>query len=614
MSFQPRPYQAAAAEAVRETWADKPDQGALLVMATGTGKTETGLHICVRECLEQGGRVVWLAHRQELLDQPYQRLVRWWPKHGFRSGVVQANRDAADARTVFASFQTLANEKRLAQLLRFGRPDLLVVDEAHHSVSPTFLEVIRQLRGPHTRVLGLTATPDRDDDRPLAELWRIVFSYDVVDAIRDGWLVPPWASVVALPALDLAQVSGRRDYDDAELGEALLKAHVVEHTVAALQAVTHQAERLPDRDQAAPLETRGRSWLVFTATVEQARLTAEALTEAGMAARYVHADTPDAERRMVARLFGTKVQIICNAGIFTEGTDLPRCCGILLARPTKSKTLFIQMVGRGLRLHDPAWDPSWGPMNARDPRYRGDADCLIIDLAGATLEHDLVGAPLLLADGCQHDWKPAPEGKGYCTRCDATLSCWAAHEATGGRSGTHTWVDRDGEVVCAYCERGQCPDAPGARHLFQPEPPAGRKCMYCGLSVANPLSSLVGQRRREPTDDTAFVRLEGLEPEAWAVDVEPHGLLLLVGSRTDERWSTVWVSPNGGSRELTPAPVEGWHAWAIGKDLVVRRSRRRFDARRGGEVFGGHPSDDEREAVRRRAAELAVQLGVARWS
>ena len=232
----PRIYQLRAHQAAREAWDE--GQGAMLVMATGTGKTASALHIAVEDFLSEGHRVVWLAHREELLNQPMDTLARWWPHHRHRGGIVQAGRDAPDAQIVFASVATLAVPSRLEAVLRHGRPALLVVDECHHSTSPSQKAAIEALRGPQTRLLGLTATPDREDGADLSALWTVAYSYGMTDAVRDGVLLPPYTAVAPLPELDLSAVSGRRDYDDAELGAALMKAHVVEHTVLVMGQTT----------------------------------------------------------------------------------------------------------------------------------------------------------------------------------------------------------------------------------------------------------------------------------------------------------------------------------------------------------------------------------------
>lgn len=602
-----RPYQYEAHQRVVETWQETPDKGALLVMATGCGKTATGLHICVEEALSKGERVLWLAHREELVKQPYQALIKGWPKFGLRgAGIVQAGRDAPDAQIVFASMMTLAQPARMERYLAHGAPTLVVVDEAHHAPSPAYTAVLDQFVALGARRLGLTATPEREDGKDLGDSWEIAFSYAIVDAIAGGWLVEPYAAVHELPELDLSKVGGRRDYDDAELGDALLKAHVVEHTVEALSKI-HTAERLPWRDDTRLIAPKGRSVIVFTATVEQARLTAEALCRAGWVARHISGDTPTADRDRLLKQFASgKIEVLCNCAILTEGTDLPRCDAIAFARPTKSWALYVQIIGRGLRLFD------------------GKRDCLVIDLAGATKLHDLVSAPVLIGgsacpkslDGRHVFEAVTGSEKARCSCCGARRSCWLAILAGG--DGAHEWTESG---RCRHCQKAQCEGSPTLMHDLIPHPGHMRACIHCEVTIRDPLASLLGKRGEESKDDTRFVRVgypgrgntfTDLSPETWAVDLGDHGFLLIVGDRKAGLWSPLWV-PNRGRRPrpLTDGQVDARLAWAIGKD-VVRKASRSFDRRLGKEVFGGQATEFDAERARGKARELVLRLGVAK--
>ena len=140
--FAVRPYQEAAKAAYL---AHAGPKGGMLVMATGTGKTATA-HYIATDWFARGQRVVWLAHREELLKQPLKALHRWWPQYS--GGIVQAGKNNPGAQIVYASKDTLRNPKRMEEVLSYGYPDLLIVDECHHSPSPTYSKVIAGLRGP----------------------------------------------------------------------------------------------------------------------------------------------------------------------------------------------------------------------------------------------------------------------------------------------------------------------------------------------------------------------------------------------------------------------------------------------------------------------------------
>ena len=357
-----RPYQEEAATSARETW--KTNRSALVVLPTGCGKTIMALSVAAA-AREKDFRVLWLAHRQELLTQPARAFEAVWPELAEDSGIVQANRNDAHAGTVFASIDTVRNPARLDEILGHGSPMLVVCDEAHHSMAKSWQNVLNRIdesaeRQPYR--LGLTATPERTDGKHLGKMWEVAYSYSMLDAIDEGYLVPINSVTEYLEDLDLSEVAGSGDYNAEELGKALLKASVVEHTVDAINR-----------------NAKGRKVLLFTATVEQARLTSEALSEAGWRSDFVSGETAADRRKQVLSDFESgNIDVICNCAVLTEGTDLPVADCIVVARPTRSKPLYIQMVGRGLRLSP------------------GKDDCLVIDLAGATEEHNLVQAPVLI--------------------------------------------------------------------------------------------------------------------------------------------------------------------------------------------------------------------------
>lgn len=369
MTVALRPYQVEAAAAVQAQFRLTRDVGAMLVMATGCGKTVTGLNMAQATLARPGGRrVLWLAHRNELVSQPVRALCRGWPEWTREAGIVQASQSQDGRRFVAASVDTLAMDGRLERYLAHGVPALVIWDEAHHSSAPKQRELRERLAaaGPCWH-LGLTATPE---GLGLAELWRIVYSYDIRDAQRAGYLLRENIVVDRLPDLE------ERDFaTDEEEGAALLLAGVVEHTVRSMLA-----------------RAQGRHSLVFTATVEQAQLTAAALSDAGFRAAWVSGNTGRTLRAQLLRRFERgDLDALVNAAVLTEGTDLPRCDAVVLARSCKSRVLYVQTVGRGLRPYGPAQE------GFRVGVDREQQDCLVLDLAGASLEHDdLRIAPVLL--------------------------------------------------------------------------------------------------------------------------------------------------------------------------------------------------------------------------
>ena len=561
-TFQIRAYQERAHAAIEEAWAEG-SRGAMIVMATGTGKTATALSLVV-QYLRQGKRVAWLAHREELLTQPRDTVAKFWPDLLPEVGIVQADRDQPEAQLVLASTATLAaSPHRVDAILRHGPIHVLVVDEAHHSTSPTHQAAMGALDA--EKSLGLTATPDREDGADLSERWEIVFSYSIIEAIRDGALVEPWAAVERLPDLDLSRVSGRRDYDDGELGAELLRAGVVRHTVDTLSR-SLEFSRLPDRDLLARKSAEGGAVLVFTATVEQARRTAEALREAGWKARHVSGKTPKLERRRLLKAFQRGViDVLCNAAVLTEGTDLPRASVVVLGRPTRSWSLFVQMVGRGLRL------------------YPGKDRCLVIDLAGATQVHSLVSAPVLIGgsrcpespDGV-HQFTPDenPQDGAKCDHCKRRVSC-------GVLLAGHEWGE---DSRCTACERAQCVDSDDRRHHWTPVEDFKRQCIDCGATVPDPLAGMAKKRDPEAVE-ADWVKVRNVAPETWVVDCGDYGLLFV--SRRRPGWMPLWLVKGGRKpRPLAAEPIHKSQVRAYADDLARRTAK--ADAARAG-WKGGRP-------------------------
>jgi len=350
-----RPYQNEALAAV-EAAAARGVRRALLVMATGLGKTIVFAELIRR----RAGRALVLVHRDELVRQAVEKLGLVAPLASL--GVVKAERDDVDAETIVASVQTLARDARLRRL----RPDFdtVIVDEAHHLAADTYQRVLGHLRvgaddGPLG--LGVTATPERGDGQPLAG-WEIVYRKDILHGIREGYLCDLRAVQVRLAA-DFGTLHVRAgDFVDREAEALLLDAAAPEHTVAAYQ------EHAP-----------GRKALIFTPTVRVAHEMAKAFQGAGVAAEAIDAGTPlEVRREVLARFHAGTVRVIANCAVLTEGFDEPSVDAVIVARPTRSRLLYVQMLGRGTRL------------------YPGKGDCLVIDVVGATDRHDLMTAAQVL--------------------------------------------------------------------------------------------------------------------------------------------------------------------------------------------------------------------------
>lgn len=318
------------------------------------------------------GRTLILAHRDELISQAAAKVLEVWPTA--EVGVVKAERDEHAAPVVVASVQTLARPARLGRLVGAMDPavslhpappfGLVVVDECHHAAAESYKAILAGLRagepdGP--LLLGVSATLDRGDGVALAGIFdRVVFEYSILWGINAGYLSDLRGLRVKVAALDMGSVKkSRGDYEAGSAGAVLLDAGAPEAIVQAWR------EHAPDRRT-----------LVFTPTVEMARVTADVFAQAGVAAGWVSGETPLEERRASLRAFDRgDLQVMVNCMVLTEGYDAPRTDCVVVARPTKSRALYTQMVGRGTR------------------RHPDKVDCLILDVVGATEEHSLVVLP-----------------------------------------------------------------------------------------------------------------------------------------------------------------------------------------------------------------------------
>jgi len=335
---------------------------AAVVLPTGEGKTVVFAHPSFRgPLLARGGRMLVLVHRDELATQAVAKLRGADPAASV--GRVQATWDETDAQIIVASVQTLARTSR-RERLRDVR--LIVVDEAHHAVAPTYVQVLDHygaFRG--TPTAGFSATLARGaDDGHLGDIWQeVVLRRDILDGIRCGSLVDIRGLEVQLKGLDLRSVrKAAGDYRDHDLSDALQAADAPEHVAQAYRELAGD-----------------RQGLAFWPDVASAQVGAEAMTEAGIPAEVIVGSTKIPEREAIYdRYKRGQIQVLSSCSVLTEGFDMPQASAVVVARPTQSSPLYVQMVGRALRPHRlPV--PGYGPKR----------DALLIDVVGASGRHQL---------------------------------------------------------------------------------------------------------------------------------------------------------------------------------------------------------------------------------
>ena len=351
-----RPYQSDAIAAIEQA-AARGIRRPLIALPTAAGKTV----IFVHGILRWGGRALVLAHRDELIEQAADKIRLIDPSATL--GIVKAQRDQHEAPIVVASVQTLSQPRRLQRIRRDF--STIVVDEAHHATAETYRRILEHLGsfaddGPLT--LGVTATAERGDGATLGDVWQeIVYTRPLLAMIQEGYLCDLRAIQVHIAA-DLDQVHTRAgDLVASELDEALRAANAPAHAVAAYKE--HAA---------------GRKALLFTPGVRLAHDMAQAFRAAGIPAEAIDGGTASTERHgVLSRLREGATRIVCNCAVLTEGFDEPSVDCIVVARPTKSRPLYVQMVGRGTRI------------------WPGKEDCLILDLVGSTTRHEIETAATL---------------------------------------------------------------------------------------------------------------------------------------------------------------------------------------------------------------------------
>jgi len=357
-----RDYQSEAITATREAW-HRGVRRPAVVLPTGAGKTVVFAHVA-KIMRERGVRSLVLAHRDELIEQAAAKLRAVAPD--LRVGIVKAERREYRGRdVVVASVQSLVRQAARDELVREVERGLrlAIVDEAHHAVATTYMNILRDLGcfdedlSTGAYALGVTATLGRSDRVALGQVWQeVVYRRDIVTMIRQRYLVNVKGVRVRVEGLDLGRVKRTAgDYQDRALSDAM---HEALAPAAVARAYVEHA--------------KDRQGILFAPTVPMAYEMAEALRAEGIAAVGLDGKTPTLERRRILADFQRgDTQVVCNCAVLTEGFDAPWCSAVVIARPTSSAALYVQMAGRGLR------------------PYPGKRDALLIDVVGVTGRHRL---------------------------------------------------------------------------------------------------------------------------------------------------------------------------------------------------------------------------------
>jgi len=357
-----RPYQAEARSQIREAWLT--DDLLMYTMATGGGKTVLFVDV-IREAIEAGQRIMLVAHRKELILQAWQTLKRI----GIHSGIIMSGfPERFELAVQVCSVQTIGGRSELPPA------DIVIFDEGHHAQRDnTYGKIISRYR--HAKCLFVTALPYRLSGEgflhlhPAGKPTKLLVGPNLRQLTDDGWLVPLRYFIADIPDLTSIKMS-TGDYSESELEKRML---------AMAPLVDTYLEH-----------ARGKRGVVFAVTLEHSRQIVKQYLEAGVAAEHLDGETPDDQRSSILQRFRTGLlRVIVNVGIITEGFDFPDCEFIQLARPTKSLSLFLQMVGRVTRALAGVVDiPGYTAEQRKRSIAASAKPCgIILDNAGCYIEH-----------------------------------------------------------------------------------------------------------------------------------------------------------------------------------------------------------------------------------
>lgn len=367
-----RPYQRSALTASKQKY-DAGFTRQLIVLPTGTGKTVLFSHLLQHHKIDK--RLLVLVHRKELVEQAKKHLKKCNPNYkvGEERGSISS---WSEDRFVVASVQSIGRKGIEKLLSRFPPEDFgaIVCDEAHHATSDTYRRIFGHFKihepGSKILLLGVTATPFRSDGDDIQGIFHeLVYSMPILQAIQEGWLVDLRASRVQ-SHVSLDRIPTRAgDFAVKELERAV-------NTVARNEMIVKSwLERCEERQT-----------VVFCVDIQHGKDLAAAFQAVNISAACVWGNDPDRDQKVRRHKCG-EIMVLTNCGVLTEGYDDWKIACVILARPTMSRLLFMQMIGRGTRIEE-------GIDNLIATRERGGSlkkeDCIVLDVVDNTEKHRLV--------------------------------------------------------------------------------------------------------------------------------------------------------------------------------------------------------------------------------
>lgn len=351
-------FQKDAVTALREHFLEKDNAAGMLVMPTGSGKSRTATYYLIKEMISRGYQILWIAHRHMLIDQAAECFYKFAglskienPKiRDYRinciSGEHLSIKQVRDSEVIVASIASICRSKEhLRRIL--GRKVMVVVDEAHHTLAPTYQETIKFIRKcrRNFKLLGLTATPIRANEKDSSKLLglfdnNIVYKVSMSDLIAKGILADPHCTRIETyedfePSI--SEDEAKLIQKNKELPESLVNKIASSHTRNQLIL----KEFLDNRDK------YGKT-LIFAMNVVHCRLLSEELTKHGIKCGHIYSGKED-NAKVIEAFKSNKLDVLVNVNIMTEGSDVPDIQTVFLTRPTQSEGLLMQMIGRGMR-------------------------------------------------------------------------------------------------------------------------------------------------------------------------------------------------------------------------------------------------------------------------
>jgi superfamily II DNA or RNA helicase len=341
--YELRPYQQAAINNIKTAFV-KGKNRIMVCSPTGSGKGVMLSHI-INSAANKGSTVLFLVHRREIVNQ----ISAYMDHYEIPHGVIMAG-DFHDPRFLvnLASIQTIV--RRMEQKT-FEPSDIIIVDEAHHATAATYLKVINAFQ--KKLLIGFSATPVRKSGMGLGNLFdELITVATISDLVKDGFLVPTRYYAPFTPDLSGVKITAG-DYNEKQLNMVMLQGQITKGIVENWQKYGED-----------------RQTICFTATVAHSVAVCEAFQAAGIPAEHIDGKSELEERKKVLRRYRNgDVRVLCNCAVFTEGVDIPQIACVIMARPTKSISMYLQCIGRGMRICD------------------GKKDMILLDHAGVYWEH-----------------------------------------------------------------------------------------------------------------------------------------------------------------------------------------------------------------------------------